>query len=264
MPTTLEGCRLKLDRSLELIEEIHAGYDEESAKKLEPAFTQRTVGEENPIDGFWLVDYCKAITRPVPVRWGMLAGDAMHNARTSLDHLVCRLVEVAGNTPTNANAFPIWDREPKRRKDRQRYQRLVAGMSQAHAEGIWKLQPFHDLASPNSAKLVALAALDNLDKHQTIIPLLAAVSDNQPYAQFQSRDLLLEEVELRWNQGAAIQPGVEILRWRSRLDHRRPIDLTGGIVVRATYGDASTGLRELREIRSYCVGIVESFAPDFP
>jgi hypothetical protein len=264
VPPTLDGCRLKLERSLELLEKIRAGYDEESAKKLDPSFAQRIVGEVNPIDGFWWVDYCEAITRPVPVRWGMLAGDAMHNARTSLDHLACQLVELADNTPTNANAFPIWDRKPKGRKDRQRYRRRVAGMSPAHAKGIWKLQPFHDLASPNSAKLVALAALDNLDKHQTIIPLLAVVSDNPPDVQFQSRDLLIEEVEWRWNKGAAIRPGVEIIRWRSRLDHRRPIDLTGGIRLRATYGDASTGLRELREIRSYCVGIVESFAPDFP
>jgi hypothetical protein len=180
----------------------------------------------------------------------------MHNARSALDHLACRLVELNGDTVSNRNAFPIWDRPPTK-ENKHLYEKAVAGMSKRHQDGIRALQPFVNPGTKESAMLVALAALDNLDKHKDLVPLLSTVSSGA----WHHPSPVPGEVEFRPNPEAEVKPGTEFFRYRPILG-RGEFDIRGS--VRIAFGDPSTGLSELGEIRAYCVGIVESFAPEFP
>jgi hypothetical protein len=258
---TLESARRKLGRADELLRELEA----EIAKSAEEITTRQRAGNP-PIEVAlipeppWLIAMCTAVhERPSP-RWGLLAGDAMHNARSALDHLACRLVELAGNTPTRTTAFPIWPDAPETRKDTARFERTLKGMGSAHQDSIRALQPYRNPGTWEAERLTALAALDNADKHQLLVPLQATLSKkdvktltNIPSAWY----------GVRWNFDAAIEPGVEIVRYRSYRLKLPPEQIIASIRLKVAFGDPRYGRTELEEIRAYVVGIVESFAPEF-
>src|SRR5947199_5076580 len=57
-----------------------------------------------------------ADAKPIPDTFPLLIGDAVHNIRSALDHLVWQLVEATGDIPTNKNSFPIheeFEKSPK-------------------------------------------------------------------------------------------------------------------------------------------------------
>jgi len=260
-PSNLESARSKLEHSLDLLNtvanEIAADREDiASTKELPHEFGGRfEVGRDG---SRWLVIRCTKVKRKPPTRWGLLVGDAMHNARSALDHLACRLVELNFKEPTSLTAFPIWDELPKSKDRRNRFERIIEGMSDIHKEGIRRLQPFANPDSRESAMLVALAYLDNLDKHKRLVPLVTTVAEQ---ASVTHSLVLPGSAEVHWNLGVELKPSVEIMRLRSLDRLPTQIDLSG--VVRITFGDPRTGFAELFEIRSYCVGIVESFAPDW-
>lgn len=267
---TLESARLKLERAEELLNEIRAGYDELNTRTNAQAITgvpderirMAPVQIELGPDGAWYVVRCLSIEQP-PKRWGLLAGDAVHNTRSALDHLASRLVELEGNEPTDRTAFPIRRHVPSNAQQRRGFNDLIEGMNETHRKQIRRLQPYAMRGTPEAGNLLALATLDNLDKHKMLMPQIAVIGPEGPIPPiFEAAEL--ERVHYRLNEGALLHPGVEVLRWRLLGGERNPVTtLHLGMHVRATYGDPSTGLRELRQIRAYIVGIIESFAPDF-
>jgi hypothetical protein len=260
MPT-LDSARMKLERAEELINAIRAEYDSLNAAP-EPVRDLCTTETEIAADGVWYIMRC-AKDVPLPTRWALLAGDAVHNTRAALDHLACRLVELAGNQITRNTAFPIRTNEPRTPSAIQAFNRQVAGMDQSHQDSIWRLQPYAMRGTAEAAKLVTLSALDNLDKHTLLMPQMVVLSPSAGKRTPQFTSLEPDQIDFRWNVGALVAPGVEILRYRPRSGVHTVVQVDFPVPARATYGNPSTGLRELRDIRSYVVGIVESFAPEF-
>jgi hypothetical protein len=251
----LNSPRLKLGRSAELLDQLRAEYDAAERAPL------RTVVKQDLVSGWFFLE-CVEAPEP-PVRWGLLAGDAMHNARSSLDHLACRLVELNGQQASARTAFPIWDNEPRTSGEQQRFEQCLKGIRDVHKAGIRRLQPYAMAGTSEAAMLSALRDLDNLDKHQILLPLTVIIGDNTqrvPLFQSVGEDAI---VDYRWETGRPVIPGKPVLWYRPRDQRTQVTDvaLTGG--VRTTYGDTRTGLKQLREIRAYCVGVVESFAPEF-
>ncbi|WP_219419957.1 hypothetical protein [Pseudonocardia nigra] len=99
-----------------------------------------------------------------PEHLGLVLGDALHNARTALDHVVCRLVEDAGGTVGPETMFPTakkatdWPKWVKKR---------LAGASPAAVAAVMAsaVHPGGD------DQLWALHRLDIDDKHKVLIPL---------------------------------------------------------------------------------------------
>ena len=52
------------------------------------------------VEGLWEVT--RYTDAQMPPEWGLLAGDAIHNARSALDHLVCARVEALNEIVTIA------------------------------------------------------------------------------------------------------------------------------------------------------------------
>ena len=263
MAHPLDGPRAKLDRAAEHLDSLRPEYDEWFGTGLD--IIETVEADERDRDGsVWLVSRCSRVLREPPARWGLIVGDAIQNTRAALDHLACRLVEGAGNVPDKRTAFPIWDDDPYvNPDDRRSFERSLRGMAQDSKDAIKELQPYQDPASPNSAKLVALAALSNLDKHQVILPALLVFDQEIPVATW-SVTPRPDQVQIVVNRGAEIVPGVELARART-LSGRHEMGVTIGFDMKIAYSRAEPPIRlpELREIRAYVVGIVESFGPIF-
>jgi hypothetical protein len=119
-------------------------------------------------------------TRP-PDCLGLIAGDAIHNARSALDHLAVALAEhgarVAGVTMTRQDEagiqFPIV-RSHADFVEQVRRGRLQHVDSAARAL-IESRQPYRASNDPELAHLMRINRLDNADKHRAITPVAHAI-----------------------------------------------------------------------------------------
>jgi hypothetical protein len=113
------------------------------------------------------VQFCVDNAKPIPPDFSLVIGDALHNLRSALDHLVWHLVESAGNCPDDKTYFPIYEhlvKSPKK-DTAQEIARKIKGVP----PGCEKL--FHDM-QPDVTKdftLWHLHRLDIADKHRLLI-----------------------------------------------------------------------------------------------
>lgn len=99
--------------------------------------------------------------RDVPVEIAIIAGDAVHNLRSALDHLAYQLVLANGNNPTRNTYFPICDDAsdyPKNCVERTK------GMSQKAITRIGEAKPYKG----GNDTLWRLHKLDIIDKHRLL------------------------------------------------------------------------------------------------
>jgi hypothetical protein len=92
----------------------------------------------------------------------LVAGEAIHQLRSSLDHLAWQLVEANGGTPGTHTGFPIHEVPPK---DKRAFTAKVKGMSTSAENLVEATQPYH---SRNDG-LWKLSKLDNFDKHNLLL-----------------------------------------------------------------------------------------------
>ena len=108
---------------------------------------------------------------PVPPAIPLLIGDALHNFRSTLDHLAYQLVLVGLGTkkPQAHVYFPI-------ARDLATYQaespRKTRGMSVAAKDAIDALEPY---GGGKGAHFWGLHELENTDKHRLILPTVAGL-----------------------------------------------------------------------------------------
>jgi hypothetical protein len=120
----------------------------------------------------------------LPIKCGVLLGDAVHNFRSALDHIAWAMVD-RGRTPLSdlnegtkrGIAFPLCDHKAARNsKDRTGWikssNRNLPGVRRADLALVRAYQPYRHGRRRNIHGLAILSALDNLDKHRTIQPLL--------------------------------------------------------------------------------------------
>jgi hypothetical protein len=171
---------LKLDRATEHVQALQAAQEDFLAGK--PYAYRRTIeGGTREGEGTSHVFRWERYTAP-PHRVGLIAGDAVHNARSALDHLVVALAEQGarklGITMTEkveaGLQFPIVtshdDFVKQVRRGRLEH---IECTTRTVIEGH---QPYRVSTDPARAQLVKLARLDNADKHRMIVPVGNAAS----------------------------------------------------------------------------------------
>lgn len=104
------------------------------------------------------------MAKPPPRELATIIGDAVHNLRTALDQLVCELVRRNGGPVTREHAFPISHTQSAFEARRAS---ALRGMSPKAQAFIRKLKPFQG----GNRLLWMLSSLDNLDKHDSIVPI---------------------------------------------------------------------------------------------
>jgi hypothetical protein len=161
---SLTGVQIKMDRA-----QAHAHELDKAFWGAFPRGACKTTVEVHD-EGrrhVYLADHPPA---PDPV-WGAIAGDAIHNLRSALDHLAYQLVLLSGGQPTNSTAFPILNRPPRKWCGRRELPVISGGIPEVVRELLDSIQPYqrrypHDLD--------ALRDLDNIDKHKVIVAVSTA------------------------------------------------------------------------------------------
>jgi hypothetical protein len=186
MSHPLDGAYLKISRAREHLKLLKA----ELALTIE-ANPCEVVGERDSQSGQIVLRMRlpKGPFRLSP-RLGLLAGDAIHNLRSALDHLAYQLA-VIGTGPGKGTQFPIFENPDDYRYNEKR---LLEGIAPRHRTVIESVQPYHarklsaatdPLPSPHdpiavNLYLMALGRLDNMDKHRSLLPRSAIVPFTQP------------------------------------------------------------------------------------
>lgn len=110
------------------------------------------------------------VAKDVPLSWGTIVGDAVHNLRSALDLLVCCAVVANGGKIKRSTGFPIGENVDEFEAG---LRKKAAGIP---AEAARVMRSFHPYKSGHDALdvLWKLHRLDVLDKHRLLIPVGAA------------------------------------------------------------------------------------------
>lgn len=96
--------------------------------------------------------------------WGLIIGDAVHNMRSAMDHLVWQLSRQVVDNPSRDIDFPIFATKPTGDALRKRIKHLPPEARKV----IRSLQPYNRPDKAGDHKLYLLSALDNADKHRSL------------------------------------------------------------------------------------------------
>jgi hypothetical protein len=165
----LSGVRLKLARAQAHIDAIR----DKSAEFVEgepPPFGFRVETRDLADDGAVEYTLYAVVREQPPHDFAPLIGDAVHNIRSALDHLVYELAP-ARVRRSGKTQFPIFT-------DECRYRVLgepmIRGIEGSERTLIERVQPWRDEV-PEQHPLAILNRLSNLDKHRLLVPVITAV-----------------------------------------------------------------------------------------
>lgn len=185
-PDPLLGARLKIERARQHLETL--GHETRVFIESNP---YRYVGERDPETGDQVVRIrFNRVDVRIPARLGLIAGDASHNLRSALDHLVWQLATV-GAGPGRFTQFPLFDDADEYRRNEERF---LQGVVEGHRARIEALQPYHvrklidagdglsSLRDPLATNLylMAVGRLDNADKHRLLLAITSVARFRQP------------------------------------------------------------------------------------
>src|SRR5580704_10825981 len=100
----IRSVRLKIERAKEHIRNLDAVIQVFIQDK-----PYRLGAKPHPIAAIEHTTLYIAEVKPIPDRISLIIGDAIHNLRCALDHLMWQLVEAGGGTPDKSTYFPICD-----------------------------------------------------------------------------------------------------------------------------------------------------------
>ncbi|MCH9009855.1 MAG: acetyltransferase, partial [Chloroflexi bacterium] len=158
----LDGPRLKLNCAKKHLEALDEGID--SFIEQNPTVVTLDINIGRELQTFHL----RLPSSSVPLELSILAGHAVHDMRSALDWLVCRLSEQEGADSLEGIEFPIFKSSPGPRLERK-----IRFLSNESKEAIRLLQPhFTEARYGHSAEiqmLWELHRLDITDKHRGLL-----------------------------------------------------------------------------------------------
>ena len=166
------GCQLKMSRANKHFEEL-----QDAAKAFIGSDPYSIVNEPDAKPNHYVVRL--KIKREPPPELSPIIGDMVHNARSSLDHLVWLLIRNAGNNPEIGRPqFPIFTRDPfdrtlyantkKWKKALNLWNNQTEGLPPREVAIIKRMQPYKSRQIPYEHPLTRLNQLSNWDKHREL------------------------------------------------------------------------------------------------
>jgi hypothetical protein len=173
---------LKLDRANAHIEAFRQDL-ETFLKRDPPPFgfrTEKTPGMDKAVD----YALYAVVREPPPREFALIIGDAIQNMRTALEYFAYELSSPKARK-SGGTWFPFYMKKPKRFNPSGIS--TVRGYERAF---IKRLQPYIASKIPSDDPLAILRKLSNLDKHQLLIPVIAAaLSDEDVWVGTTNADL---------------------------------------------------------------------------
>jgi hypothetical protein len=127
-----------------------------------------------------------------PLRFSAIAGEVIHQLRSSLDYLIRALVIENNQSPTERHQFPVCT-------TREKYEaaikaRRIEGVAASAAATVESLQPYTDAKTADTHTLRVLQDLDNTDKHRLLVVVTAVASLNDVVFQEMDRDVVITDM----------------------------------------------------------------------
>lgn len=167
MAAPLDSVRWKLWRAQQHVEAVH----DTAHEFLQSDFY--AFGMEQDRKGRLVLKIVEA--QPMPPVLSVLIGDAAHNLRSALDHLMFLLARPRTEAQERYVQFPLMDR-------RRKFAGTKGNMPGV-ARGVWtaveRLQPYHRRKWPDTALLGHISVIDNWDKHRTLTTTAAALEGSR-------------------------------------------------------------------------------------
>jgi hypothetical protein len=168
MESVRSSIDAKLKRAFEHMDELDALA--EAFSRSRPVILEL----DPPGDGGFQIARLRVVREP-PIELGVVAGEIVHQLRSSLDHLMTELVLIRTGTRGDTPLFPIYSTK-KGFDDFVKGTRLRRLIEPGHFELLDAVQPFHDLDRPGLSVIVSylegINAFDNADKHEVVHPAI--------------------------------------------------------------------------------------------
>jgi len=155
-----ESAKLKLERAEQHVRDLDSAHTAFVDQR-----PHRPVIKGERKDGVWRGWIEVIVDRQLPPEFALILGDAIHNYRCVLDHLVWELVGVDGGTQDRHTKFPFG----RTRVDFEAMTRGVITPAQSTKNFLASLAVY---PMGQGEALYAVHALDNADKHRVITPVL--------------------------------------------------------------------------------------------
>jgi hypothetical protein len=237
----LEGVKAKLRRATEHLETLDQEW--RSFIEREP---YAALHELKPETCEWTSRFL--IEKAIPIEISVTMGDALHNLRSCLDHLVGCFVERHGRTIEHHHAFPIYADAAtfKGRAQRARRKDDRGGpLSGIPCEsGEWALiersQPYQGGDDPREHPLAILNEMVNIDKHRRLhaamtYPEARSALDLLVWEPLDAK--LLDHTPL-WEPGRPLEHGTDIATLRfSRERPAEKVSMKAPITLSVAFGD---------------------------
>jgi hypothetical protein len=182
-PPDLSGVLLKLERA-ETHMKVFADELATFSKRDPEPFGFKT--EETTGQGESVTYNLYAIIREEPPRELALPfGDAIHNIRSALDHLVFELASPKGRKSRKLQ-FPIFTDECEFKVRNPPMLKSIKGDERTLIE---RVQPYIATNVPSDDPLAVLGRLSNRDKHRLLIPMVAALGETRSWVASDNADI---------------------------------------------------------------------------
>jgi hypothetical protein len=225
-----------------------------------------TIGAEHADEQrawFVVVESCP----DVPPRFGVVLGEAIHNMRSALDHLIWQIVVACGNTPSQWNQFPIFDSPARfqkrvvRRRERGEPSMLL-GVDDRTFDAIEQLQPYHVSSDRHVHALAVLRDLSNTDKHRLVHTSLYSLTEDTP----QIEGTGFDAIEIHWGP-TAIREGAKLARFRlvSTTEETREaeVEMHGSLTCEIRFGEIDIPLTKVVDVALAVRGVAADLAQGF-
>lgn len=192
-------------------------------------------------DGSWYIVTCEPFHQ-LDIRLPIIAGDIIHNLRSTFDHIIWQLVLRDGQEPGDWSVFPIYEsktvflQEVKFRKNRRKPSALNGITVDGDAWTIIEeTQPYH-IPIPEGTHLALIRRFSNIDKHRTLFNYMPVVGDIREAIGWVDDAVLLEEslgVET-----LSLKEPAEVVRFRFADEPYPNVHVKGGLSISPLIGES--------------------------
>ncbi len=251
MPYPLAGVRAKLDRGQEHLETLKVEIAAYRASK--PARVE--IGDDPDEPGIGRGVF--TVAQEPPLRLGVIAGEAIQQFRSSLDHLAYQLAILRDPSATGPN-FPIftsrqrWTQPPMPKKKSPR-DLAKPFYRPADFTLIERAQPYN-APTPSDHPLAIVQTLSNLDKHESIIGRSWVWTNIEEFHDAWGDVEIIDSIQ----PGEAIENGTQLVRFHVRnpeMNVRVWVRVTGGV----RFGKTNIGQERFVALGQQIAGLVDEF-----